>query len=197
MCHSWLGEEARILNSAFINTTQDFEESSHAPAGTPRVSDSPVLLVGLGIKSISAECDGVASLDGTVNMLVNTALIVHEVLVDCESSLEGSSGDGSLDGLLVGADVSKGCALDEGGESRAVIALGWALTSDASLARLVGNALVSWQTSLLQEDLSHLEVTTIAALVALVARDDVLLRIDDTGSILLLYATVIGKGADS
>ncbi len=68
-------------------TLLDLEETAVSPRGTPGVSTEPVVKLGGGIMTISDHLDGEASSLTTSLVIVNTALVVEEVLVDSYTSL--------------------------------------------------------------------------------------------------------------
>ena len=77
------------LDSAFVMSSQNLEVSVVTPLLIPRVSNKPIVNISSSgaINSISQNLDSVASQSLTALVLVNTALVSQEILVDSEGSL--------------------------------------------------------------------------------------------------------------
>jgi len=75
-----------IVNSAL--SPGNSEESTFSPAGTPGVGTEPV--VDSVFLTPTEDFDGVTTSHSTGGVLINTTLVLEEVLIDGESSFHGS-----------------------------------------------------------------------------------------------------------
>ena len=151
------------------------EEAVLTPSGVPGVRDNPV--VGAILVTPADNLDGVATKRGARSVLVDAALVVHEVLVDGEAGLDGAvSHDGDLGRLdvreVLGRALLSGVAL----ELAAITARGRAGPRHAATAGGVGDTSVSGITTALLEAPAEREDTSVAAVVPPVALQLVLGR---------------------
>jgi len=68
----------------------DLEESLESPGWAPGVSTEPV--VKTSFISPSEDLDGVTTIETTTDVLIDSALIVEEILIDRELGFNGSVG---------------------------------------------------------------------------------------------------------
>jgi len=76
------------LDEALVSATADTEVALLTPVLAPRVGDLPELLAVLDTPA--DELDGVATLEGARDVVVDTAGVGHEVRVDAEGDLDGA-----------------------------------------------------------------------------------------------------------
>jgi hypothetical protein len=167
-----LGSEGTGIDSTL--SEGDSEESALSPSGVPRVSADPVL--DSVLLSPSDELDGVSSEEVTLEVLVDSALVGHEILIDVETSLDGSVGeDFELDGLRVGV-LARRSLLDEvlGGGLSILALLELTAVRLVSLDALVGPARFSDKTVSFHELPGEGEHTSLASEIVVVARDHIL-----------------------
>jgi len=154
------------LDEALVSATADTEVTSLTPVLTPRVGDLPVLLAVLDTPA--DKLDGVATLEGARDVVVDTASVGHEVLVDTEGDLKRTVLDDiGLDLLLTAesvvllALVLVSVPLERGVASALLLALG---SDDLAgvVASSVGVALVRHNTSVGEVDPSAAGLSTVA-----------------------------------
>jgi len=92
------------FNTALINTAENPEETIDTPRSSPRVGNNPILS-GVTGDTPADNLHSVTAQKRTRGVLVDTRLVVHEVLVDRETSLNGTIG---LDGGLDGGNIRQG-----------------------------------------------------------------------------------------
>ena len=85
------------------------------------------------------------TLEETLEMLIDSRLVVHEVAVHSESELNGTLGQSDLDRLLATADILSRDGLGQF-DRAAILAFVGAVTRDSSLSRRVRHALVGGST---------------------------------------------------
>jgi hypothetical protein len=78
------------FNSAFVVSSSDLEEALVSPALVPAVGNQPVRSAALNTPT--DDLDGVSSQSRSSSMVVNSALIGQEVVVNGEGSLNGAVG---------------------------------------------------------------------------------------------------------
>jgi len=79
-----------VLNAALVLATEDAEVTLLTPVLVPGVGDEPVL--GAVVNTIAEDADGVTTLIATSDVLVDTADIAHEILIDGEGTLARTVG---------------------------------------------------------------------------------------------------------
>jgi len=151
----------------------DLEEAGHAPWGAPWVGAEPVVKASL---SAPAEhLDGVTASNTTRDVVVNTALVVEEVVVDGEGSLHGSVVVELILDALNGGGVNGGAALALVLQpALAWTSAGWSADAGVTATGGVGPASVRDDTSVGEVLPDVVEVTTVATVVVGVARDGIL-----------------------
>jgi len=83
---SWDATPDLGLDEALVSATTDTEVTVLTPVLTPRVGDLPELLTVLNTPA--DKLDGMATLEGARDVVVDTASVGHEVRVDTESNLK-------------------------------------------------------------------------------------------------------------
>ena len=126
-----LGESGddSALDAALVAAAKDLEVAVVSPVGVPAVGDEPVGSAALGAPAENS--DGVAALCGSGAVLVDAGVIVEQIFVDGEGSLDGSvRHDLFLDGLDRGVDgigfgaVDLGAVVVDSGADALLLALG-------------------------------------------------------------------------
>ena len=152
----------------------NLEEASHAPADAPGVSAEPV--VEAALNTPAEDLDGVATSDTAGDVVVDTALVAEEVLIDGESAFHGTVVvELILDGVNGGGvDDGVGLALVLGPSGTVgALLVGGAVWGDTRL-RGVGEATLGHNTGVGEILPGEVEVTTVTAVVVVVAGDEIL-----------------------
>jgi len=152
----------------------DLEESRKAPWSSPWVGAEPV--VEAILSTPADDLDGVATSDSTGDVVVDTALVVEEVFIDCEGAFHGSVV------VELGLDASSGQGVDDWACLALVLGPGWSVAAGLGSSASGGNTWLGgiWPASLsngtsIGEILpGEGEVTTVATVVVVVAWDEVL-----------------------
>ena len=136
------------------------------------------------------------ALNSSRHVLVDAALVVHEVGVNGERGLERTTRSKSLhDQIAVQAVVYSLLGLDRG-ELATISALCRAGAASAGSPALVGHALVSGRPGLGEEPPDALKPSAITGHVAVVARDDILWRVCDSLLVEAGKAAAVTKGGN-
>jgi len=91
-----------VLDTALVGATDNAEVALLTPVLVPRVGDEPVL--GAVVDTVAEDADGMTTLDRAGGVLVDTALVEHEVLVDGEGTLARTVGADLGHHVLLAAD---------------------------------------------------------------------------------------------
>jgi len=101
-----------LLDAAFVGPALDAEVAVLAPMRVPAVSDFPVIRAVFNAPTDDA--DGVAARNASGHVVVNSGRVVLEITVDCESRLDGPSGQDSLLNRLGAVESGSGTRKGEG-----------------------------------------------------------------------------------
>jgi len=85
---NWCSKVNFVFNSTVVNSLNNLEETIVSPGGIPAVGNQPIL--DSIFSTPSKELNGVSTKSTASGVLVNTGLVCQEILIDCESSLNGS-----------------------------------------------------------------------------------------------------------
>jgi hypothetical protein len=172
------GARVHLLVDAGI-ALLDLEEASHAPWGAPWVSAQPVGEAALN--TVTNNLDGVATGNTAGNVVVDTGLVVEEVLIDGESTFHGAVvvklGLDGRDGGGVNDGAGLALVLGPGGSIGAL--LGGGASGGVARSGGVGKAALGHNTGVGEVLPSEVEVTTVTTVVVVVTRDEVLGGEDD------------------
>jgi hypothetical protein len=161
-------------------TLLDLEEARVTPWGTPWVGAEPVVKAGSAIETPTNDLDGMATSLRARLVVVNTALVVEEVLIDGEGAfhravvvelgLDARDGEGVNNGAGLALVLQPGLA-----GAGAALSAGARVTATGGVWPAgIGNDTIVGE---VRPDV--VEVTTIATVVVGIARDWVLRREDD------------------
>jgi len=156
-------------------TNLDLEEALVSPCGAPGVSAEPVVEAGCWVVTVANHLNGVATSLTAWLVVVDTALIVEEVLIHSESSLQGT---------IVVQLVLNGLGWQRvnNGGGLALVLDPWLTGAGAGLSAEAGVSVAGsvWPAGLCDGTWAHkvgpdfVDIATVAAIVADIAGDGVL-----------------------